>query len=233
VFERVKAMGAETVQVSGTGPFDSKFLGKLAKSAGLSVCATHSPFARIRDDIERLAQEHLDFGCPQIGVATLPSEYGKKNADDLKRFAEIINGAAYKLKSYGMTVAYHNHWFEFNKIGDKTVFDALFESFDSSVEFIPDTYWLKLKNVDPAAFIEKLKGRISVLHLKDYRKRLFVPMMKPAGDGVLDFKAIMQSAETCGVKAAVAELDISKDPFGDTEKSLKYVGKIMDELRSV
>jgi sugar phosphate isomerase/epimerase len=230
VFERVKAMGASTVQVSGTGAFDSKFLGKLARETGLTVCATHSPFDRIKDDLDRLAEEHKDFGCPQIGIGRLPAEY--EHSHDIFHFTDEVNKAAERLKAYGMTIAYHNHWFEFDKLKsigkeNKTMFDLFLEEFSPSVEFIPDVYWLKVKSVDPSEFIKKLTGRISVLHLKDYKKRFFVPIMKPVGDGILDFKGILNAAKSAGVKAAVAELDISKDPFGDTEKSLKYIYGIL------
>ncbi|MDR2047240.1 MAG: sugar phosphate isomerase/epimerase [Clostridiales bacterium] len=233
VFERVRAMGAETVQISGTGEFDVKFLRKVLDDTGLSVCVTHSPFARIKNDLERLIEEHSEFGCFRIGVGIFPPEFDKKDADDIKRFADTINAAAAKLEAYKMTIAYHNHGFEFNKVKNtsKTLFDILLENFKPSVEFIPDTFWLRLKKMDIVSFLENLKGRISVIHLKDYRRR-FAPMMLPVGDGVLDFKAILEAARVCGAAAAVTELDFSKDPFRDTKKSLDKTFEIIRELRA-
>lgn len=227
VFERVKDMGAATVQVSGTGAFDSKFLGQLARDFELSVCATHSKFDRIKNELDVLAEEHSDFDCKQIGIGMLPSCYDKKSADDIRKFAQFLNETGEKLKKYDMNIAYHNHWFEFKKLdGDKTFFDILLEETEAFVQFIPDSYWIKVGGEDPASYLDRFFGRVSVLHLKDYKKKLFLPLMKPIGDGTLDFKNILAHAENIGVKSSVVELDISKKPFADLEKSLLYLNNM-------
>lgn len=227
VFERVKKMGAESVQVSATGPFDSKFLGKLAKDLDLHICATHSKFERIQNDLDKLAEEHLDFGCPQIGIGMLPAQFDKKSYDDICRFADILNETGEKLQAYNLNIAYHNHWFEFSKIqGEQTMFDVLLAKTAPHVNFILDSYWIKVGGEDPATYIDRFAGRIRVLHLKDYKKRFFVPLIKPLGKGTLDFPAILEHAKAAGVTDAVVELDISRKPYQDLETSIHYLNNL-------
>lgn len=227
VFRRVKDMGAQTVQLSALGKYDSKRMGELCRELSLDVCATHSDFSRIQNDLDRLAQEHQDFDCPQIGIGMLPSSYDKKKLDDIRAFIEVLNKTGERLKQYNMGIAYHNHWFEFHKFDGQPMLDIMIAETEPYVEFILDTYWVKVGGYDPCDYIDKLKGRISVLHLKDYKKRFgFFPAIKAIGDGGLDFQAIMQHAQAAGVKAAVVELDYAKNPYDSLARSLKHLRTI-------
>lgn len=227
VLRRVKDMGAQTVQVSGTGPYDSGTVGALCRDLGLSVCATHSKFARIQTELEQLAQEHQKLGCTQIGIGMMPGSYDKKSLESVREFIAFLNETGRKLQPYGMTIAYHNHWFELKCLNGKPMLDIMIEETAPYVEFILDTYWVKVGGYDPCDYIDKLRGRMSVLHLKDYRKTLGVfPAIKAIGDGTLDFPAIMQHAQAAGVQAAVVELDYAKNPYDSLERSLQYLQTI-------
>lgn len=226
VFEKVKEMGAEVVQVSGMCKIDSRELAKISADTNLPICITHSPFERIKGDLDKLAEEHLIYGCKNIGIGMLPKEYDRKDLNSINKFIDCLNLTAEKLKKYGMTIAYHNHWFEFKKFGDKTMYDIMIENTVPEVQFIPDTFWIKVGGYDPIEYIKKLKGRIDTLHLKDYKKYLFLPVFKAIGDGNLDFKNILKESETAGVKNAVVELDIALNPYQALTKSIKYIKSI-------
>lgn len=226
VFERVAAMGAETVQISAMCKTDAKEIASICRDTGLSVCGTHSPFKDIKNDLDRLAEEHLEFGCKTIGIGMLPSCYDKKNPMSVSCFVDFLNETAEKLKKYDMRVAYHNHWFEFKKVGDRLLYDVLIEDTVPEVAFIPDTFWIKVGGFEPVEYLNKLGDRAVILHLKDWKKVLGVPVFKPVGDGKLDFPKILEAAETNGTNYAVVELDVSRDPYGDLDKSLKYISAI-------
>lgn len=121
-----------------------------------------------------------------------------------------------------MTIAYHNHWFEFDEIDGKVIYDYMIEHTDSRVQFIPDMYWIRFTGNDIEKYLEKLAGRVNTLHLKDYKNKIF----RAVGKGALDFKSILESAEKCGVKNAVAELDFSPNPYKSVEFSMKTLKKI-------
>lgn len=225
VFKRVKEMGAEVVQISHMCEISSKELAKISKDYDLPICITHASVERMKNDLGRLAEEHLDFGCKNMGIGMMPKEY-RQNNEGVKKFIEFLNSIAESLKKYNMTIAYHNHNFEFKKYDERTIYDVMIDETIEEVQFIPDTFWIKVGGYDPNDYIKKLFGRINTLHLKDYMKILGVPVFRAIGLGNLDFSKIMVEAENSQVENAVIELDISPNPFKSVEKSLKYMKSI-------
>ncbi|NLT19240.1 MAG: Xylose isomerase-like TIM barrel [Firmicutes bacterium ADurb.Bin080] len=225
VFQKVKSMGAEVVQISHMCDIDSVELGKISKDNELPICITHSSVERIKNDLPRLAEEHLNFNCKNMGIGMMPGEYRGSN-DGIKKFIELLNIVSENLKPYGMTIAYHNHNFEFKKLGEKTIYDVMIEETQKEVQFIPDTFWIKVGGYDPNDYIKKLSGRINTLHLKDYSKIFGVPVFRAIGLGTLDFKDIMGEAEAANVENAVIELDLSPNPYKSIRKSLTYMKSI-------
>lgn len=98
VFEKLKNMGAEVVQVSQMCEIDSKKLGQISRDFDLPICITHSKVDRIKNDLDRLAEEHLDFGCKNIGIGMMPKEY-RESKDGLLAFIDLLNETAEKLKN--------------------------------------------------------------------------------------------------------------------------------------
>lgn len=225
VFKKVKEMGAEVVQISHMCDIDSKELGKISKDYDLPICITHSSIDRIKNDLDRLASEHLDFGCINMGIGMMPTEY-RDSLDGTNKFILLLNQISEKLESFGMTIAYHNHHFEFKKIGEKTIYDIMIENTLPKVQFIPDTFWIKVGGYEPIEYIKKLNGRINTLHLKDYMKIFNTPIFRSIGYGNLDFKKIFSAAEESAVQNAVVELDLSPNPIKSVKKSLEYIKTI-------
>lgn len=218
VFAQIKEMGAQTVQLSGGKPIAPKTLNELLKKYELPICATHSAFSRIENELDKLAEEHLEYGCKVIGIGMMPKKFRTGKMDDIKRFTDFLNDCAEKLAKYQMNVAYHNHWFEFDKIGNEVIYDYLIENTVFDVQFIPDTFWIKVGGYEPSYYLQVLEGRVSVLHLKDYKKTLGIPVFRAIGKGELDFSDILGVAESTGIENAVVELDMSPNPI----KSMRY-----------
>ncbi|NCA66723.1 MAG: sugar phosphate isomerase/epimerase [Clostridia bacterium] len=226
VFKRCKTLGAEVVQLSGGASVKSAELKRISEDNALPICITHSPYKRIVDDLNRLAEEHLEFNCKNIGIGMMPQAFRTGKLDDISRFVEMLNITAEKLKPYGMTIAYHNHDFEFKKADEKIIFDYMIENTLHEVQFIPDTFWIKVGGYEPQCYIERLKDRINTLHLKDYKKTFCLPVFRSIGKGNLNFDDILACAEKANVQNAVFELDISPNPYKSVEFSLNYLKKI-------
>ena len=225
VFERVKSLGAEVVQISCTmgSAVGAKTLASVSAEFELPICVTHSPYQRIVNDIDRLAEEHLVFGCKEIGIGMMPKEFRKDDFATLYAFVDSLNVASEKLQKYGLSVAYHNHWFEFDKKDGKRVFDTLIENTQPGVRFIPDVFWIKVGGEDPSEFLKKLDGRVKTLHLKDYKKTLGLPVFRAPGKGTLDFDSIIDTAKNIGVENAVVEIDLSPNPWKSVEDGIEYL----------
>jgi sugar phosphate isomerase/epimerase len=69
----------------------------------------------------------------------------------------------------GMTLLYHNHFHEFQRFGDKMVYDLLMENTDASlVKLELDTYWACRGGQDPVALFKKYGQRMRLIHQKDF-----------------------------------------------------------------
>ena len=233
VFATVRDMGAEVVQLSAGGgnlAVTAAQIASLSDEYGLPVCVTHSPVARIKDDLPRLAEEHLQFGCRSIGIGMMPKEYRTGKAADIRRFVDLLNITADKLAPYGMTVAYHNHGFEFRETDDGKPYDILIAETSSAVKFIPDTFWIKAAGCDIAEYLGKLDGRVETVHFKDYGKIFGLPIFRAVGKGDIDFAAVTKQCEAIGAQYAVAELDISPAPLKSMSFSLATMLRIREGM---
>ena len=81
-----------------------------------------------------------------------------------------------------------------------------------------DTYWVQVGGGDPAQWLEKLAGRIPVIHLKDcgYAKR-----MEVIGEGNINFDRVFEKAEAGGTKVMFVEQDDcnGENPFDCLRRS--------------
>lgn len=226
--EKLKAMGCKYVQVSAVGPIAPEELRDIMADNGLVVCNTHSNQKRIIEETDALIKEHKIYNCNQIGIGSMPPEY-QGSLEGVRKFISDYKPAAEKIIANGMTLAYHNHSFEFIHCDGKTLFEVLTEEFPE-LHFIPDVYWFQYAGKNPANEIRKLKGRIEVCHFKD-----MIPhpedkiRMAPVMEGNLDFDDIISACSEAGVKYAVVEQDNCYDlnPFDAMEISFKNLSKVL------
>ena len=227
---KVKALGFDTVQLSGLGPIDPAELASLIDELGLKVCVTHVDFHRLRDDLSQVIREHKLYRCPSIGLSIMPEEY-RKSIEGVRKFLMEIAPVAHEIKQAGLQFVYHNHNFEFCRFDDRTVMDVLIEESDpEEFHFLPDIYWLQLGGKDPARMIKKLSGRIEAVHFKDLTVDGFTPAFAECGKGSLDLKSCWQACEEAGVRYVLIEQDRCKgDPFESLSISYDYLKKLREE----
>jgi sugar phosphate isomerase/epimerase len=97
------------------------------------------------------------------------------DADQLKRKIEGLNNAGRFAQSAGLTVAYHNHWWEFeSKIGE---IEALYSQTDHElVHFVLDAGHAYHGGADVPAFIRAHSKRIIGFHLRDFKDDQYVEL---------------------------------------------------------
>ena len=157
-----------------------------------------------------------------------PGERGK-TLDSYKVFADQLNKAGAATKAAGLRMAYHHHAFEFGTIDGTRIIDLLMERTDPQLmQLEMDVFWVSIAGEDPVAMLKKWKGRVALMHLKD--KDASAPKMfgegvpatafKEVGYGTLDFKAILNTAQSTGVKHFFVEQDQTPgDPLDSIRKS--------------
>jgi sugar phosphate isomerase/epimerase len=179
------------------------------------------------------------FECDEIMIGALPEEY-RVSYESYQRGVEAVNKVARELKKEGVFISYHNHAQEFRKFSNgKRGIDVIFENLDPGcTHFLPDTHWLQAGGADILEWMEKCRGRMQYLHVKDYRiapANYLTPIgytdkqFSQIGDGQLPWEAIIQKGRELGVKAFIVEQDncYGEDPFDCAAQSyakLKSLG---------
>ncbi len=223
--KKIAEIGYKTVQVSGTCAYEPQWLESELKKNGLECVLTHIAGDVLQADPVQVAKNHDIFGCKNIGLGIFhfnEEVEGSRVADFIKLYSPVAKA----LKDNGKYFMYHNHSGEFKKSGDKLILEKIAEAFlPDELGFTLDTYWVQAGGGDPAQWIEKLSGRVPVIHLKDFAFTINGQMMAPVGEGNINFDRVFEKAETSGTEYMVVEQDNcnGEDPFDCLRRSYEFL----------
>jgi sugar phosphate isomerase/epimerase len=128
-----------------------------------------------------------------------------RSVSDIRKVCDELNAGAQLAANHGVTLYYHNHWWELHPVDGKPALWHMVDALDPAVQFEIDTYWARTGGVDPAELLRQLGKRASLLHIKDGPCTENDPMVA-VGAGAMDFPAVLQAAGTNALWAIV-ELD--------------------------
>ncbi len=229
-FRKIAEMGYTEAHTASFNVADKRYA-ELLNKHGISVIGTHYSLDKILGDYEETMEIHRMLGTTNIGIGGIFNE-AKRDAGKLKEFIANYNKAAEAYAKHGFRLTYHNHNFEFVRIdGYKTMMDMLYEGLDpATTSFVLDTCWVAAGGGDVIDWMEKLEGRLDILHLKDltmkYEGDRVVPLMTEVGNGSLNWDKIMATAEKIGVKHYIVEQDICPgSPFDSIKMSADFLKK--------
>ena len=223
----VKDMGYDYVEFAGYFDKSADEIRALLDKYGLEAVSVH----QVPSFYWEKGQEAIDFvkklGVKYWAIPWYDAEQLKADWDNTtKKFAEL--GAL--LKQNGIQLCYHNHDFEFKPFDGGLLIDKLYASVpELNPQF--DTCWVKYASYSPEEYLEKYSGKVGIIHLKDFVASKFASgpvyglidengnnnetdkqdapefMFKPLGQGVQDFKAILEAAEKAGTEYVIVEQD--------------------------
>ena len=232
-FKRLAELGYTEAHTAGNA-FDAKLFGELLAKHDISIIGTHYDFKKILENPEETMEIHRMWGTTNVGIGGMPSA-ARKDLDELKKFIHDFNTAAETYAKHGFRMTYHNHNFEFVRIdGYKTIMDLLYEGLDPvTTSFVLDTCWVAAGGGDVIDWMEKLEGRLDILHLKDMHlkrekdTKYYVPAITEVGNGSVAWDRVMATAEKIGVKHYVVEQDTNWQgtPFNSLKMSADFLAK--------
>ncbi len=222
-FRKLKAMGYDEIQTAGM-PIAYEEFGAIAREEGLTIVGTHDNFERMVTDTELSMQQHHALDTTRMGVGGQWFEGGQ---EAVTAYIAQVNALANKIRPHGFSFTYHNHSHEFVKLNGTTIFEQLVEGFTAeNISFVLDTYWVQHGGGDVRYWLERLRGRVEVLHLKDMARDAEGPKIAEIGNGNLWWDGILQTAVETGVKHFVVEQDFCDgDPFDSLQQSIRYLEK--------
>lgn len=221
--EKVAAIGYQSVQVSGLGPIENEALLQLAKDNGLIICATHESLDAILNTPEKVIEKLKALDCLHTAIG-YPSGVDLGSLEGVLDYCRRFEAAAQKFVAAGLTVSHHNHQHELRKVGGKTVLQQILDN-TRNVMLELDTYWVQYGGGSPVEFNRLSKGRMPLLHLKDYMVNdQNNPQFAEIGNGNLPWPQIIASAEESGCQWFIVEQDSTpSDPFDSLQMSFDYI----------
>jgi sugar phosphate isomerase/epimerase len=228
---KVHALGFREVEGAGLWGKTAPELRAALDAAGLRCTSIHLGMDRLGGDLAAVFAEAKTLGahrivCPWIDHDKVFTREGALRA------AAAFNRIGKSAADAGLRFGYHCHGYEFVPATEGTLFDTLAGATDASaLEFQVDVFHAYLGGADPARLIEKYKGRVTTLHVKDLKKGFPVKagtddapgeFIVAVGAGQVDYPAVLRAAMKAGVATYYVE-DESADPWGNVPASVAYL----------
>ncbi|MFD2793079.1 sugar phosphate isomerase/epimerase family protein [Promicromonospora vindobonensis] len=198
--------GFQNIEPSGrVGNFygyTSAELAPLTDAAGLAVPSLGVSQSDLENNIDGVIAEAQAIGAEYVRI----SGSGSWTLADYSRTAAILNEVGATLKANGITVAYHNHGYEFETVENGVSgYDVLVRETDPELVTMElDVYWAASAGVDAIELFNTYPGRFELLHLKDLAAD---GSFADVGEGTIDFAEIFASASLAGVRYGFTEHD--------------------------
>jgi sugar phosphate isomerase/epimerase len=216
--------GFRSVEVAGLPEVAPAELRRQLDEAGLRAVSVHVGIDRLRADIASSAASVAALDCPRLVIPWLP-EVDRRSVGAVRAFATELAEIARRLADLGLRAGYHNHDFEFAALEGTTIWDILLSELDASIDLEIDVYWVSVGGRDPVDVVRSAGDRVKLLHMKDRGSGPRVADA-PAGEGTLDFPAIVEAARATGVEWYIVEQDEPADPLGDLATARLYLERL-------
>jgi sugar phosphate isomerase/epimerase len=176
----------------------------IIEDAGLHCPSCHFTFPELTDNLDERIEFANQLGLTQMICSTfwLPKT---ATLNDYLESADKLNKSAEKIKKAGMQAGFHNHEFEFAKLDNQLIYDALMARFDPNLvkmQFQTEVINLGYK---ASTYFDKYPGRFISAHLSDWtadKKEV------PIGQGIIDWKEFFTAAKTGGVQNFFVEMKL-------------------------
>ncbi|MES2309186.1 MAG: sugar phosphate isomerase/epimerase [Verrucomicrobiota bacterium] len=224
--KKVREIGFQNVELVGAGVVPDEEIIRILAGEGLRCCSFHESPDLILKSPEKIVERLNQMGCHYVAYP-FPAGIDFKSESSVIQFAKDLNHSGEVIHKAGKTLCYHNHASEFERPVSRTVLDILYgETLPQNLQAELDTYWIQFGGFSPVEWCQKMKGRLPLLHIKDYgvNPENHQPIYKEVGLGNLDFKKIIAAAEDSGCQWFIVEQDTCPgNPFDSIQKSFEYV----------
>ncbi|MBD5393352.1 MAG: sugar phosphate isomerase/epimerase [Lachnospiraceae bacterium] len=234
---------------------------KAVEELGIKVVGAHimpadeketiEPFYKDLDHFKKIIAYYNELEVPYLSI---PIDF-YSSYDYLMSRCEVYNNLGKVCKENGITLLYHNHWHEFQRINGKVILDTLMENTDPEYLGMElDAYWTIRGAFDPAEKIRTYGNRIKLLHEKDFPLKyvqemnswMFIDQDKPVdydgylatikphqfveiGDGMIKVQDVIDAGNEFGVEYILIEQDFSElDEIESIRKSMSNFKRMRD-----
>lgn len=213
---------------------------RLIQAHNLKITSMHIDLQSLEEKMDELCDAANNLGASYLVLPSIPAER-RKSLEDYKRMADTFNTIGEEAKKRGVRFAYHNHGYGWVENNGQRPIDIIFNETDPDIVFFQmDVFWTAAAGVDIIACLNNHPDRYHSMHLKDMKEAVrfekngenssewfsLFPAITSCGDGVLNLKEIIQTAQKVGVKHFFVEQDIAPQPQQSLLQSHQYLDKI-------
>lgn len=192
-------------------------------------------------DFDKIVQDCKTLNCRFLRIGMMPLA-SMETKDSVMAFIEKAEAFAKRLADQGISLYYHTHHIEFQKHDGDYLLDIM-KNNTTRLGFELDVHWIQRGGANPVDIIRQYAGRVSLLHLKDYRigslkmpddmKDFFTSFANliefaEVGEGNLDFPPMIQAGLESGAEYFFVEQDdtYGRDPFDSLKISADNLRKL-------
>ena len=117
--QKVAELGYKEMQFAGYHGRSPEHVRRLLDRLGLTSPATHVSLNLVREDLEKQIDIARKLGQKYIVIPSIPAD--ERTLGHYENHAKTLNEAGKQCKEAGLTVAYHNHSFEFEMQNNKII----------------------------------------------------------------------------------------------------------------
>jgi sugar phosphate isomerase/epimerase len=219
--EQVARAGYREVEFAGYFGVKPAQLRRWLDGAGLTAPSAQVP---LQDgELGPIFDAGAELGHRYLVLAS-PSAEQRRSIEDFRGVAAFLNRAGEEARKRHLSIAYHNHDFEFTDIGGMVPYDVLLSETDPDlVSMEVDLYWMAKAGRDPLRYFGAHSGRFRLCHLKDIDSNGNVA---DVGSGRLDFAQILRQRRKAGLRHFFVEHDQPANPLQSIRTSYHYLSTL-------
>lgn len=216
--QKAAEIGYKSVEFAGFFGHSAEEVKAMLERFGLIVSGTHSSLDDLEKDFEGTVRYHKAIGNTNYILPAAPTSTKEELDDTIAK----INKYQPLLAAEGIQLGYHNHDWEFLPNKDGLIAHKELEE-RTDIQFEIDTYWVYAAGQDPIEILERLRERITVIHLKD---GLQDGTGFALGEGTAPVVTVLEKAKELGMEIVVESETLQPDGISEVTRCMEYLKKL-------
>jgi sugar phosphate isomerase/epimerase len=220
----VADIGYTEMEFAGYFDHSAKHIKQLLNDNGLTAPSAHIMLEEFDTNLNKVLDDAQTVGHKYLVVPWLSSAQRGVGIAPYQALAEKLNNIGEACRKEGITLAYHNHDFEFENRDGQIPLDVLITQTDPNLVAMElDLYWTVKAGKNPVDYFKAYPGRFKLWHVKDLAED---GGFADVGKGTIDFKDIFAHGELAGIEHKFVERDHTTDRIATVEQGYKAVSAL-------
>lgn len=228
-FQKIRNMGCDTVQLQWMdSTISPEEIAEILKETGLRAVSTQDFYENVKEKKEYFIRVNQMSGGTWVCVSGIPEKY--MTSEGLWIFVREMTELQKELESFGLKLCFHPRAGEFTKAGGKDPVEFLVEHMPEEFMLCLDFYHISRAGLALEKVVRKYRGKICMVHFKDYREGETGEILMPAGQGEIAWgETVKECLKAEVVYGFVEQEQWEKDAFVCLEEAFHWLKEATDD----